>query len=464
MIAAALNESSGSHEAARSSTDASMTSEAVSAAYQEGLRLLPSDPRAALAAFERGLALAPDNQALRLQRIQALVDLDRHGAALPEIDSLLGQRPDLHVLLLLRVDSLLALLLNEQAIDQVQRALRVVTDKPWRERLTWQFGALTDPGQPRPVPPKEVGRDWQQAGHDELGAQRYEEAEDRYRRAVYADPEDAGHAAALAACLFMMADARPGALAECLALFDDADRRTPNDRVILFNWASALKKAGRVAEAMALVRRLRQLTPDDPHLDVLEQDVRAALPQTPPATVAGRPAFGCGPERMGDRMCADGLLVDPDLHVYAAWDVAGTRAAARRLQPLLDTMAALLQRAAGPEEFELPYGYDPAQTYHANVLSNAVRAAQAMSVGSSRFDVAAAIVAEDVATVTFTGDARCVLVRGADVYRLGTEGVACGYKLEVDDVLVLATAGAAARAAARPAPRGGRAPAPPCGR
>jgi tetratricopeptide (TPR) repeat protein len=364
----------------------------------------------------------------------------RHADAIRSFDRALDVDPKLALAWQWKGNAWLELGGAEQAVDAYRRALAL---EPGNQEVVAALAAvqagLARPEDADAEPGREAAWRFSREANRALQDHRLEDAEALYRRALQADPGDPTHAAALASCLFILAKQRPDALAEALELFGTAEPRRPDDPIILFNHASALVRAGRAVEAAARVRRLRQLTPDDPDLERLEQDVRDALAEA-------SPAFGQARQLGGPRLQADGLLVEPALGAYAVLDGMDQNLPGPALQPLVDAMASFIDQARSEATISWPFAFDTELSLEANVLLTALRRADGLSVSSgprTGWDVAAALVTGNRVEVAFTGDARCLLVRGGVTYRLGEPSEAMfevrGHDLQPGDVIVLAS-------------------------
>ena len=243
-------------------------------ALREGHRLIENDPRGALELYERAVLSDPDNGAFLYAQAAALGLLGRPGAALPLLDRCI---PTLERLswtpVFEKIRCLAELCLFDEANALAAQAASQLDPGPDRDRMERIVASGIRSERSR----QDVARGWHDMANQHQRAQELEPAEECFRRATYVNPDEAAHAGALAGCLMILSERRPGALAESIAISERLLSRVPDHPPVLFNYAQALHMAGRHQEALAVAQQLARLTPDDPDLRGLFLGIQSAL-------------------------------------------------------------------------------------------------------------------------------------------------------------------------------------------
>ncbi len=243
-----------------------------------GDAVVERDPEAALVEYERACAIDPDHPAFGYARISALSAMHRDGTVLTLADPLIAHVSGTSTeqmmwrvrVEFIKVRALMATLLRQDARELAESMVQKMLPGNERERLEdFLRGDFVEVGSRA-----KVGGMWHREANRLMREGKLDETEDCFRRAIYADRNEAAHLAGLGSCLLMMSGRKPGALEESLALFERALIDRPDDPVVLFNYASALLSAGRQFDALDVAQRLLEVTPDDPDLHDLIRRIR----------------------------------------------------------------------------------------------------------------------------------------------------------------------------------------------
>jgi tetratricopeptide (TPR) repeat protein len=238
-------------------------------AFAAGLQIASSDPQRALPLFRRAVDSDPSREIHWLSLALALASVDLPGEALTVMDTPreTDRIPPPPAFRLVRVQCLAALHLIPDAQHAARQALPFVEDESQLATIQQLLEA-----QPPPVRREQIAAHWFSLGRQAQLADRRNEAIELFRRAVYADPQNATCIGALAMSLAIAgAEAKSDRLQrESLEAFARALSIAPDPQV-RFNHVQALHMFGRLEDALEAGMDLLSITPTDPLLlQVLE--------------------------------------------------------------------------------------------------------------------------------------------------------------------------------------------------
>ncbi len=224
--------------------------------YLGNLHLQAGDPAAAVAAFERGLALRGDDLASMANLTKALLALGQSMRAADVAHAVLARAPQLHDVRLSLAQALEAQGLEEEASGHYRICLQSEAEAKAASlalaRLLLRAGRVAE-AERLGVDPDVcflIAQAMQESGN-------LEGATALYRQALALQ---SGHPASLInLALILMGQAKNG---EALQLLRQAERATPDDATVQVNLGGVLMAAGEIEEAIDAYRHAARLAPD----------------------------------------------------------------------------------------------------------------------------------------------------------------------------------------------------------
>jgi tetratricopeptide (TPR) repeat protein len=232
------------------------------AAMVDAKRVAPLDPAGALVAATKAVQLAPHNFTYLFARADLLAAQNRPGEALPLLDRGMQFVPRTASpgVRRLKLRCLAALQLIEDA-QGVARALIPLESEPAKRQWLEHFLRQQPPSFTR----EQLAAHWHEQGIKAQVAEQLQEAVEFLYRAVYANSSEVTYKGGLGLSMVLLSAKvkSPSLEEEGLALMREAVgiRRQP---ALLFNYAQALRMAGRLSDARAIAEELLPLNPEDP--------------------------------------------------------------------------------------------------------------------------------------------------------------------------------------------------------
>jgi tetratricopeptide (TPR) repeat protein len=243
------------------------------ASFIEGQRLLESEPAQALDAYRRAADEHPANFRYLFAKAVALRQLGRHGQALASLEEGLQHAPRSAApfLRMIRIECLTALHLVADAQAAALELLPLVKDEAGRT-FVQQIMSSERPAITR----EQIASHWQKKGTEAQIADRLEEAIEMHSRAVYITPAHGARKGGLASCLVIQGCKTSNASMQASGLRTFQEALTfGRDPTTLFNYAQALRMAGRPSDALPVVQEVLTITPDDPEAETVLRELRA---------------------------------------------------------------------------------------------------------------------------------------------------------------------------------------------